>query len=76
MGAADRALDLPGIGSTTEFVDVGSGDEARGLRRADDEAGRAVRLELREHAVEPLDHPGRKRVGTGIGAVEQQPCFD
>jgi hypothetical protein len=46
MGAADRGFHLLGIGSTTEFVDVGAGDEARGFRRADDQTGRSVRLEL------------------------------
>ncbi len=73
MGAADRGFHLFGIGRAAEFVDVGAGDEARGLRRADDETGRALRLEVGEHAVEAFDHFGRQGVGAGIGAVEQQP---
>src|SRR5207237_1946690 len=43
------------------------------LRRAKDKAGRAVRFQLSDHAVEPLDHLGRQRVGAGISAIEQEP---
>src|SRR5204862_3844460 len=36
-------------------------------------AGRTLGLDRREHGVELLHHIRRKRIGAGIGAVEQQP---
>ena len=73
MRAADLGLDRARIAGAAEFVDVGAGDEAGFLRGADDEAGRALAFQLREHLVEFLDQVGRKRVGAGALAVEQQP---
>ena len=73
MRAADRGLDGARIGRAAEFVDVGAGDEAGGLRRADDEPGRPLALQRGQHGIEFLDHVGRQRVGAGVFAIEQQP---
>ena len=42
MRPADRGLDRARIGRAAKFVDVGAGDEAGFLRRADDQPGRAA----------------------------------
>ena len=74
MRAVDRDLDRPRIGGAAEFVDVGAGDEAGGLRRANDEARRPIALSsAASTVVEFLDQVCRQRVGAGAFAVEQQP---
>ena len=73
MGAADLELDRARIAGAAEFVDVGAGDEAGFLGGADDEAGGPLAFQLRQHLVEFLDQVGRKRIGAGAFAVEQQP---
>jgi len=73
MGAADRRLDRAGIGGAAEFIDVGAGDEAGGFCGANDEAGRALALQLRQHGIELRQHVGRQRVGATAFAIEQQP---
>ena len=73
MRPADGGLDGARIGGAAEFVDVGAGDEAGRLRRADDEAGRPLAFQRGQHGIEFLDHVGRQRIGAGAGAIEQQP---
>ena len=73
MGAADGDLDRPRIGGAAEFVDVGAGDETGFLGGADDEPGRPLALQRRQHRFEFFDQIGRQRVGAGALAIEQQP---
>src|SRR3954466_11970675 len=73
MCAADLGLDRTRIGRAAKRVDVGAGNEAGFFGGTDDEAGGALAFQLRQHLVEFLDQVGRKRVGAGALAVEQQP---
>ncbi len=73
MGPADGRFDGPRIGRAAKFVDVGAGDEAGLLRRANDESRGPLAFQRREHGVEFLDDVGGQRIGAGAGAVEQQP---
>ena len=73
MRAADLGLDRARIGRAAKRIDVGAGNEAGLLGGTDDEAGGAVAFQLRQHLVEFLDQIGRKRIGAGALAIEQQP---
>ena len=54
--AADRRFDLARIGGTAELVDVGAGDEAGCLRRADHDAGGRLAFQRRQDRSELLHH--------------------
>ena len=56
-----------------EFVDIGTGDEAARLARADHETARRFAVEDVEHLVELSQHRGGQRVGGGSRLVEGQP---
>ncbi len=71
MGLRHHGLDHAGIGRAAEFVDVGAGDEAGRLCRADHNAGRPLVFQRGQYQFEFAHHVGGKRVGAGAGAVEQ-----
>src|SRR5579863_1977372 len=73
MRPADCRFDGARIGRAAEFVDIGTGDEARGLCRANDEPGRPFTLQRGKHRIELREEVGRKRVGAGAFAVNQKP---
>ena len=73
MGPADRRLDNSGIGGAAEFVDVGAGNEAGCLRRANDNPDRPLAFQRRQHLIQFFDDICRQRIGAGAGAIEQQP---
>ena len=56
-----------------EFLDVGAGDEASGLARAEDQRLRRRTLELREDLRQLVHHGDRQRIGRLAELVERRP---
>ncbi len=66
-------LDRGGVGHAAKFADVGAGDEAFRLGRAQHQALRQIALEAREHVVELGKHVLGERVGARARLVEREP---
>ena len=73
MAARQQRFDLRDVGHAAELRNVGAGDEAARLRRADHQPARALAFEFVEHRVELGKHFGGERVRTGVLLVEQEP---
>ncbi len=73
MRLADFGLYLAWISRAAKLVDVSARDEARWLRRADDQPGRTLAFEHSNDLAKLFQHIGRKRVSARAFAVEQQP---
>ena len=73
VAARQQRLDLRRVGDGAELRDVGAGDEAARLGRADHQPARTIAFELVERQVELGQRLAVQRVGAGALLVEQQP---
>ncbi len=69
----DQAYRVVGVLELGELFDIGTGDEARVLARADDEPAGPFRGQLVEDRVELRHYLARKDVRVGLGLVQGQP---
>ena len=73
VAVGEARLDRGHVGHAAEFVDVGAGDEAARLARAQDHALGQIAFERREHVVELDQDILREDVGAAVRLVEHQP---
>ena len=70
----DKArLHRRGVGHAAKLADVGAGDEAFRLGRAQHQALRQIVLEVCQHVVEFGEHVLGERIGAGVRLVEGEP---
>ena len=69
----EARLDVGRIGHAAEFTDIGAGDEAARLPRAQHHAFRQLALQGREHLVELGDDILGQHVGAAARLVEHEP---